>query len=330
MGFYSSARTGPPNAELELDLTNSHLPSLEDVPIPDTLEYVDLTANRLKEIDDRILELTGVQYLCFRQNLIRDASSLDKAAFKATLEELHLNDNQISEVPVIHALTALTKLELSYNHEIRTLMPLEQWQCTQLQELYCCENKVTSISGICQLTALSILELGSNRIKVVESLGPLVQLQQLWLGRNRIADVGRGLDTLTNLRQLSLQANRLESIGGLEALTALEELYLSQNGIHCISGLESLALLKVIDLAYNPITKVEGLAAQTLLTDLWLNDTQVADLDHLESALQACRDTLEVVYLANSPAAQSTQAYLLFMKALLPKLEYLDSTPITR
>jgi len=38
MGFYASARTGTPDAELELDLTNSHLPSLEAVEIPDTVE----------------------------------------------------------------------------------------------------------------------------------------------------------------------------------------------------------------------------------------------------------------------------------------------------
>lgn len=75
---------------------------------------------------------------------------------------------------------------------------------------------------------------------------------------------------------------------------------------------------------------MEGLDHQSSLTDLWLNDTQVMDLDHLESALEACKHSIEVVYLANTPAAASTKAYLLFMKALLPKLEYLDSTPIVR
>lgn len=75
---------------------------------------------------------------------------------------------------------------------------------------------------------------------------------------------------------------------------------------------------------------MEGLDQQIALTDLWLNDTEVADLDHLDAALKACKQTLEVVYLANTPAAASTQVYLLFMKAMLPKLAYLDSTPITR
>lgn len=99
-------------------------------------------------------------------------------------------------------------------------------------------------------------------VQEVENLEPLVRLQQLWLGRNRIPEVGRGLQALTGLRQLSLQANRLVSISGLETLTCLEELYLSQNGIRQVSGLESLSSLKVLDLAYNPIVKV-CIASQT-------------------------------------------------------------------
>lgn len=95
-----------------------------------------------------------------------------------------------------------------------------------------------------------------QRLQEIEHLEPHVSLQQLWLGRNRIAAVTDGLRSLTSLRQLSLQANRLESISGLETLTGLEELYLSQNGIQHISGLESLTALKVLDIAYNPIEKV--------------------------------------------------------------------------
>ena len=88
MGFYASMRSGIPDPEVELDLTNSHLHSLADVEIRPTLEvcsilctygdpertvpptnqgvewgclqYVDLTANRLKDLEDRILALTGV------------------------------------------------------------------------------------------------------------------------------------------------------------------------------------------------------------------------------------------------------------------------------
>lgn len=79
-------RSGIPDEEVELDLTNSHLHGLGEVEIRPTLEvffvcvyfaseqawspgcrrtkwfcvqYVDLTANRLKAIEERILSLKG-------------------------------------------------------------------------------------------------------------------------------------------------------------------------------------------------------------------------------------------------------------------------------
>lgn len=41
-------------------------------------------------------------------------------------------------------------------------------------------------------------------VQVIENLEPLVKLEQLWLGRNRISEI-QGLASLTCLRQLSLQ-----------------------------------------------------------------------------------------------------------------------------
>ena len=61
-------------------------------------------------------------------------------------------------------------------------------------------------------------------------LAQLGLLQELWLGRNRIAKIGTGLATLHNLRRLSLQSNRLTSMAGLQHCTALEELYLRCGG----------------------------------------------------------------------------------------------------
>lgn len=70
--------------------------------------------------------------------------------------------------------------------QIRTLEPLAQWHCPQLCELYCCENKISSIKGISHLTRLSILELGSNRIPVCQ-LNTLAAVAQWFLS---VAAVG--------------------------------------------------------------------------------------------------------------------------------------------
>lgn len=224
----------------------------------------------------------------------------------------------------------------------------------------------------------------------IENLETLTNLQQLWLGRNRISEI-QNLSALTLVRQLSLQANRLESMAGVSVMIGLEELYLSQNGIKKIEDLAPLTKLTILDLAMNEIeevrnhlalkwqawasskpkeifahrlvaahesvagpcvclvpsselmlvwerladvhsstVQVSGLEAQTRLTDLWLNNNPIKDLDHIAAAVASCKDTLTVVYLEGSPAAKSTDAYLHIMKQMLPKLEYLDSTPISR
>lgn len=52
-------------------------------------------------------------------------------------------------------------------------------------------------------------------------------------------DVLQNLSTLTNLKILSIQSNRLTKIEGLENLTSLEEFYISHNALTEISGLEN-------------------------------------------------------------------------------------------
>ncbi|DBB05101.1 TPA: hypothetical protein ACH3X3_010362, partial [Trebouxia sp. C0006] len=60
----------------ELDLTNAHLRNLDDVPLPESLSLLDLTANRLTELDSRLLKLPGLKQLLLRQNLLTDMSPI--------------------------------------------------------------------------------------------------------------------------------------------------------------------------------------------------------------------------------------------------------------
>lgn len=65
-------------------------------------------------------------------------------------------------------------------------------------------------------------------------------LEQVFLSRNRISEIGAdSLSSLSQLRILALQNNKLEEIANLEALINLEELYLSNNRICRIEGLRS-------------------------------------------------------------------------------------------
>eukprot|EP00200_Dunaliella_tertiolecta_P004477 CAMPEP_0202341768 /NCGR_PEP_ID=MMETSP1126-20121109/2616_1 /ASSEMBLY_ACC=CAM_ASM_000457 /TAXON_ID=3047 /ORGANISM="Dunaliella tertiolecta, Strain CCMP1320" /LENGTH=325 /DNA_ID=CAMNT_0048932621 /DNA_START=81 /DNA_END=1058 /DNA_ORIENTATION=+ len=307
-----------------LDLTNEHLHSLEKVQLNPQLRVLDLTANRLSSIDPRILTLTGLVSVNFRQNLLTDVSAWAGAACKGSLEDLEFRDNQLKEIPALPGFSKLRRLEFSYN-EIHSIEALAALGPAPIQELYLAANKIPAITGISQLSHLTTLELGSNRIKNIENLESQALLRELWLGRNRISTV-QGLGHMKSLRCISLQSNRLESMLGFEACTGLEELYLSHNGIWRIEGLEPLKNLKILDVSNNRISKVEGLESQTQLEDLWLNDNAVPSLDDdaLANGLKPVTATLTVIYLEGNPAAQDP-AYEERVRQLLPKLKQLDS-----
>ncbi|KAI3430888.1 hypothetical protein D9Q98_009297 [Chlorella vulgaris] len=309
----------------ELDLTNGHLATLADVELPSGLQSLDVTANRLRSLEPNLLALTGLRRLCIRQNLVSEAAEVEALASAPVLESLDLRDNQFKALPNLAAFTALQCLEVSYN-EVRSLAPLSKLGSTWLSELVAACNKIAVIESLQHLSQLHALELGGNRIRTIEGLAQLGQLQELWLGRNRIAEVGDGLSSLTNLRRLSLQSNRLTSMAGLQHCTALEELYLSHNGIQQLEGLQALTKLKILDIANNRLRQIDGL--ETLqLTDLWANDNAIESLDEVEAVLKSQTGSLSCVYLRGNPCAEAG-GYKLRMKIALPKLEQLDDSPV--
>jgi len=90
----------------------------------------------------------------------------------------------------------------------------------------------------------------------IENLENLLNLEELWLGKNKITKLEvrtlssywtavayyysfQGLQTLKKLQVLSLQSNRITKLEGLEELTELNQLYLSHNGIQRLDGLDN-------------------------------------------------------------------------------------------
>jgi len=88
----------------------------------------------------------------------------------------------------------------------------------------------------------------------MENLEALVNLEELWLGKNKITKIEvtlsfianyrkrsnwtKNLQTLKKLKILSLQSNRITVLENLEELHNLEQLYLSHNGVKKLEGLE--------------------------------------------------------------------------------------------
>ncbi|GJS83953.1 protein phosphatase 1 regulatory inhibitor subunit PPP1R7 [Tanacetum coccineum] len=299
-----------------LDASSYQLHDLDSIDFPSTLTEIDLTANRLNKLDSRISNLTHLKKLSLRQNLFNDSGvePISKWNNISGLEEFVLRDNQLKTIPDVSIFKTLLVFDVSFN-EISSMSGLSKASST-LKELYVSKNEVTKIEEIDHLYELRILELGSNRLR------SLTNLQELWLGRNRIKSIN--LCGLRCIKKLSLQSNRLTSMKGLEECVALEELYLSHNGIAKMEGLSTLANLRVLDVSSNKLAAVEDIEMLTCLEDLWFNDNQLASLDGIAEAVSGSREKLTTIYLEHNPCAKLSN-YVTALREIFPNIEQIDS-----
>jgi protein phosphatase 1 regulatory subunit 7 len=320
------------------DCTNAHLHDLQSIPppgIPRSIRHADFTCNRLKSIDDCVLELPCLESLSYRQNLLTDVSRLEGLASAPGLKSLELRDNRVEELPDLSRFKSLEYLEVSYNRiaDIGGLSKLPSEAGGALKELYVAQNSLRRIQGLEKLAGLRELELGHNKIKSMEGLEMLAALESLWLGSNRIARVDIDMSGFVRLKKLALTSNRLTSMDGLENLVALEELYVSDNGIEELCDLSGLSSLRVLDIGQNRIESLEGVGRLATLTDLWANNNKIEDLDRAEKELDGVKDTLETLYLSGNPflsIERQAASFKLRMTHLLPKLVQLDDTLVHR
>jgi Leucine-rich repeat (LRR) protein len=86
----------------------------------------------------------------------------------------------------------------------------------------------------------------------------LEKVTNLTLSFNKLTEVPKGLEKLTQLKELYIQDNKLTDVKGLENLTKLEALNLANNQLTDVSALANLTQLEWLYLHNNPnLTKVQ-------------------------------------------------------------------------
>ena len=188
------------------------------------------------------------------------------------------------------------------------------------------------MEGLKGLSQLRKIDLGANRIRVMdpEELAGLINLEELWLGKNKI-EVIQGLDKLTKLRRLDVQSNRLTIVENLTAqCDTLEELYLAHNAITTegAAAPTGLALdfpkLTVLDLGRNRLTSTQPFAHLHSLEELWLSGNKIA---HMSDVLPLAALQLETIYLEYNPL-QDDPLYRQRVAETIPALQQIDATLI--
>lgn len=313
------------------------------------IEISNIRLFTLEELD--LNQLTACNSLSLRKNLIHELTAFPQHLAER-LVELDLFDNKIKKVrdffdsamvpdptsgvlakqPVPHAFTALTKLDLSYN-QIRKICGLESLGST-LKELYLVENKIKVIEGLDSLVNLELLELGGNRIREIGAgLANLTALQKLWLGKNKITKIGNALHPLRALTLLSIQANRLLQIEEDEFREGcnpnLAEVYLSENGISKIEHLP-LHSVHLLDLSFNPIETINAEVMNSTnmpeLEEFWLTDGKINDWAEV-GKFSVFEKTLRTIYVERNPIEQDKR-YRDKVYMYLPFVTQIDSWPV--
>lgn len=146
------------------------------------------------------------------------------------------------------------------------------------------------------------------------------------MGKNKIASIP-DLSFLGNLRILSIQSNRLTSLGELASLSgSLEELYVSHNGLETLDGIQTLSRLRVLDITANRISKLEHLNDKTELEEFWASDNELADFGQIERQLGRLAK-LETVYFEGNPLQRTAGAnYQRKVRLALPQVRQIDAT----
>ncbi|KAH9838427.1 L domain-like protein [Rhodofomes roseus] len=308
--------------EEQADVDDSEI--LED--LPDDTEEIELIHSRLNSISRLGLQRFGrhLRKLCLRQNYI---SQLDPEVIQTLveLEELDMYDNKIKSVDdSLSALKKLSVLDLSFN--LLRDVPESIQYLASLEKVFFVQNKISHISGLDRIgQTLRSLELGGNRLRKIENLDSLFALEELWLGKNKIATL-EGLAGLKNLRILSIQSNRITKLEGLEGLENLEEFYISHNGILRLEGLEKNTKLRTLDIGNNFVEALENVSHLSNLEELWMNDNKVDSLDALEPQLKHI-STLETIYLEGNPVQKKEgTSYRRKVILALPQVKQLDAT----
>ena len=272
--------------------------------------------------------------LRLRSNLISSTAGL-RGSLLDGLEELDLYDNLLRELEDFGSggAPALRELDIAYN-KIATLDGLIG-AAPELRVILAAANRLRGPFPGPALSAsarsLVRLDLGANGLTCMTGVGALTNLEELWLGKNRISSIdSKQLAPLTHLRILDVQSNRLSSVDSLPPLPALQELYIAHNGIALIATdtLAGCPHLSTVDVTGNPLATLAFAAAAPTLQDVWAGYTRVATFADVCDSL-APLAALRTLYLEHSPLAKDWE-YRLRLARELPQLTQLDADAIRR
>ena len=306
------------------DLLLTKLPSA----LPHNTHTLRLQSNLLSALDSTGLHtLPNLTELDLSQNHFNSVRSLTQSLTLASLLSLHLEENQLTHLPLgsFFSLPALQELFLSHNR-LRSLAPGAFTGLDSLLRLHLNNNRLTSIDPrwFTALPSLEVLMLGGNPVEALPEQGfrALGSLRSLVLGDMGLKGLPEGaLEGLENLESLSFYDNLLTSVPtqALRRVAGLKFLDLNKNRIGLVQTGDFKNMVHLKELGLNnmeELVSIEKAALENLpeLTKLEITNNPRLSYIHPQAFLQLGR--LESLMLNSNSLTALHQHTLLSLPSL--------------
>jgi len=283
-----------------LTLKNKELETIAGISTYDHLQVLDISYNNIED-------LSPLSSLAFLISLDASHNNLkDVLNFKAPLglREVNLSHNKIEAMSDLSDHKSLNKLILDYN-SITEIFGLQG--CRRLKVLSIANNLLEKLSGLEKLP-LTYLDLSNNKIRRVENIGTLKDLQIFDLSYNSIRSL-RGIQSHDLLHTLKLSNNELidlSEVRYIRDLPLLRVLDLSLNPIQNLPDYRLSILLRIpslIELDNDIVSPEEKVASQNLYQP---NREIIAARNHMTNLLKSYQ---QPVKLLNSTLSSTETPY---------------------
>lgn len=280
----------------------SKLPAFPDIGI----EKVQITDSGLKAIEEGAFGNLRTRTLILDRNGIYSISNSTFMQMNKSLEELSLNDNHLTEIPMnaLFPLESLRSLRLDGNQISSVVVDWKNLKNT-LNELWLSNNNIDSIPlnpemSLSNLRYLFHIHLANNLLITLERNSLPFSLRTLNASSNFIKDFPEDLlNNLQELTNLNLSDNIIENIPmqKYEGKINLQNLDLSKNVVGMIKKPFSKSVkINKLDLSMNKVISIEKEAFSGLdCRELNLAYNKLSNLeDHTFSGLESTLEYLDL------------------------------------
>ncbi|EKX35792.1 hypothetical protein GUITHDRAFT_118067 [Guillardia theta CCMP2712] len=196
------------------------------------LTYLNMTSNRLQSLPDFVLDMTSLCQLHVHSNDLKKIPAYLLQHPRLQTFSVGRNESLFSNTGDMHELCNNTILSLDFYKTSLSGFPMWTLSCRNLAHLSIHSNSVTTLPD--SLGCLSTLMVLSASLCSLSGPIPscILQLRKLrWLGlyQNKLDSLHDDIATLTSLRHLDVEGNRIVQVGSLLEMTWLYSLSIAGN-----------------------------------------------------------------------------------------------------